>query len=57
MDPMFDTIDVSHNYYNFHFNNHPASPAINAGVATSFPYDLDDRPRANGATDLGCYER
>ncbi len=57
MDPMFDTIDVSHNYYDFHFNNHPASPAINAGVLTSFPYDLDDRPRANGLPDLGCYER
>ncbi len=57
IDPMFDTIDVTNNIYDFHFNNHPSSPAINAGVITSFPYDLDDRPRDNGAPDLGCYER
>jgi hypothetical protein len=58
MDPMFDSIDVTHNYYDFHFNNHPSSPAIGAGVLTSFPFDLDDKPRANGnLTDIGCYER
>jgi hypothetical protein len=56
-DPGFDSINVSKNYYDFHVNNHPSSPVIDAGVVTIFPLDLDDRPRANGIPDLGCYER
>jgi len=54
--PMFDSIDVSHNFYDFHFNNHPNSPAVNAGVVTQFLYDLDDNPRGS-APDIGCYQR
>lgn len=54
--PMFDSIDVSRNIYDFHFNNHPNSPAVNAGVVTPFLYDLDDNLR--GVTpDIGCYQR
>ena len=54
--PMFDSIDVSRNIYDFHFNNNPNSPAVKAGVVTSFLYDLDDNLR--GATpDIGCYQR
>ncbi|MEO9144084.1 MAG: right-handed parallel beta-helix repeat-containing protein [Ginsengibacter sp.] len=54
--PMFDSIDASRNIYDFHFNNHPNSPAVNAGVVTPFLYDLEDKLR--GATpDIGCYQR
>ena len=55
-DPLFDSTDVSHNIYNFHLNNHPNSPAIKAGIATLFLYDLDDKPRGT-IPDIGCYER
>ncbi|MDE3182769.1 MAG: hypothetical protein KGM16_05060 [Bacteroidota bacterium] len=54
--PMFDSIDVSKNIFDFHFNNHPNSPAINAGVTTVFLSDLDDKPRDSNP-DIGCYER
>jgi len=53
MDPQFDSIDVSHNYYDFHLKNN--SPAIDAGVTTSFPRDLDDKLR-DAKPDIGCYE-
>ncbi len=56
-DLMFDSINVSKNYYDFRFNDHPLSPSIDAGVLTTFPLDLDDNPRANGLPDLGCYEK
>jgi hypothetical protein len=54
--PMFDSINVSKNIFDFHFNTHPNSPAVNAGVANSFPFDLDDKPR-DAQPDIGCYER
>ena len=55
-DPMFDSIDVSKNIYDFHLNNKPSSPALNAGIAAGFIYDLDDKLR-NDPPDIGCYER
>ena len=54
--PMFDSINVSKNIFDFHFNNNPSSPAVNAGTITSFPYDLDDKLR-DSKPDIGCYER
>jgi hypothetical protein len=57
-DPLFDTIDLNKSQFDFHFNNHSDSPAIDAGIATPLPKDLDDRPRINGALpDIGCYEK
>ena len=53
IDPQFDSIDVSHNYYDFHLKNN--SPAIDAGVITIFPRDLDDKLR-DAKPDIGCYE-
>ena len=53
---MFDSINVSKNIFDFHFNDHPNSPAVNAGVATPFLYDLDDKLR-DSQPDIGCYER
>ena len=55
-DPLFDSIDITRNIFDFHFNNHPESPAINAGVVTPFLYDLDDKLR-DSKPDIGCYER
>ncbi|MEO8764756.1 MAG: hypothetical protein ABI416_10735 [Ginsengibacter sp.] len=55
-DPVFDTINVSKNYYDFHFNNNPSAPAVNSGVPTLFPLDLDDKLR-DANPDIGCYER
>ena len=54
--PLFDSINISKNIYDFHFNNHPASPAVDAGVASPFIYDLDDKKRG-AKPDIGCYER
>jgi hypothetical protein len=53
-DPVFDSIDVSHQYYNFRLQT--SSPAIDTGVVTPFPLDLDDRLR-DTKPDLGCYEK
>ena len=54
IDPAFDSIDVSNQYYNFRLQNN--SPAINKGVVTVFPYDLDDKLR-DAKPDIGCYEK
>jgi hypothetical protein len=54
MDPAFDSIDVSHNYYDFHLQDN--SPAINIGGSTIFPLDLDDKTR-DANPDIGCYEK
>jgi hypothetical protein len=56
MEPGFDSINASKNYYDFHFTNNPASPAIDNGAVTTFPLDLDDKPH-DGTPDLGCFER
>lgn len=55
--PLFDSINTFKPYYDFHFNNNSLAPAINKGIFTSSLRDLDDRNRANGIPDLGCYER
>ncbi|MEP6951398.1 MAG: hypothetical protein ABI863_19065 [Ginsengibacter sp.] len=54
IDPVFDSIDVAHQYYNFHLQ--AGSPSIGTGVVTPFLFDLDDKSR-DAAPDLGCYER
>jgi hypothetical protein len=54
MDPSFDSVDVAHQFYNFRLQ--AGSPAINQGINTGLPFDLDGNPRAVGPTDLGCYE-
>jgi hypothetical protein len=57
-DPVFDSIDVAKNYYDFRMNNAISSPAIDNGGSTSFPLDLDNQPRQSGiSTDMGCYEK
>jgi len=57
-DPLFDSVNLEKQYFDFHFNKTPDAPAVDNGVLTSFPKDLDDHPRVNGpAPDLGAYER
>jgi hypothetical protein len=54
--PAFDSINISRNIYDFHFTRSPSAPAINAGIVTPFPFDLDGKPR-DAAPDIGSYER
>ncbi len=55
-DPLFDSISISKNYYDFHFTKDLAAPAIDNGIATPYATDLDDYVRT-GIPDLGCYEK
>lgn len=54
-DPLFDSINVSRSYYDFHLK--AGSPAIDKGAPTSLSVDLDGNPRPVGLPDIGCYER
>lgn len=54
--PLFDSIDVVKNIYNFRITN-AAAPGVNKGILTAFVKDLDDKNRNNGLPDLGCYEK
>jgi len=55
--PLFDSIDVSEKYYDFHLKSIPLSPAINKGSPMTIgSYDLDGKQRIN-TPDLGCYEK
>ncbi len=55
-DPLFDSINISKNYYDFHFIKDPAAPAIDKGSITTYSRDLDNIVRM-GIPDLGCYEK
>ena len=53
--PVFDSINISKNYFNFRLKE--GSPAINKGITTALTTDLDGNPRASGLPDLGAYEK
>lgn len=53
--PLFDSIQPSKNLYDFHIRKHPESPATKGGTPTSYPFDLEGKPRTS-QPDLGCYE-
>ena len=53
--PSFDSINNQKRYYNFRLRDD--SPAINKGIVTGLPVDLDGKTRAIGLPDLGAYER
>jgi hypothetical protein len=56
--PLFDSIDVTNNYFDFRQRNFSFAPGIDAGSSVTIPFDLDNEPRLAGiAPDLGCYER
>ncbi len=56
LDPIFDSIDVINNYYDFHTKKNSAAPGIGAGITTSYPIDLDNKTRI-GNFDIGCYQK
>ncbi|WP_336515239.1 hypothetical protein [Pollutibacter soli] len=54
LDPLFDSVNASARYYDFHIGKFP-SPAIDYGVPAGVLIDLDGKTR--GATpSIGCYE-
>lgn len=53
--PEFDSIDISHRYFNFHLRD--TSPAINKGTNAGVAIDLDGNTRPVGLADLGCFEK
>lgn len=55
--PSFDSIDVVKRIFDFRVTKNSTAPGINAGTATGFPKDLDDKNRNVGLPDLGCYEK
>lgn len=56
-DPSFDSINVRKNIFDFRVTKIAIAPGINAGVATGFLKDLDDKNRNAGLPDIGCYEK
>jgi hypothetical protein len=56
-DPLFDSVDVVKQLFDFHISSDLA-PGINAGIGgIGFVKDLDDNDRTVGLPDLGCYEK
>jgi len=56
-DPSFDSINISKNIFDFRITKNGTAPGINAGNATGFLKDLDDKNRNVGLPDIGCYEK
>jgi len=57
-DPLFDSVDVTKNYYDFHTATKPNAPGVDNGINTLFNSDLDDNSRrVNGIEDIGAYEK
>ena len=56
-DPLFDSVDVSGKYFDFHTNLNPQAPGINKGKLTGIQVDLDGSNRNVGLPDMGCYEK
>ncbi|HRP45148.1 MAG TPA: hypothetical protein PLU27_10295 [Ginsengibacter sp.] len=54
--PMFDSINTSKNFYDFRFTKTSNAPAINAGIVTAYPFDLEGKAR-DSQPDIGCYEK
>lgn len=57
IDPSFDSIDLTNNYYDFRVTKNPSAPGIDNGITVAFPTDLDNNNRSIGITDIGSYEK
>jgi hypothetical protein len=56
--PIFDSVDVQNNFYDFRIKNNPLAPGLDHGINTSYLFDLDNQTRSIGnSTDIGCYEK
>ena len=53
--PLFDSINTSKRYYDFHLQ--AGSPAKDKGTNTTVTIDLDGTPRPVGLPNIGCYEK
>ncbi|MBN8787474.1 MAG: hypothetical protein J0I84_10325 [Terrimonas sp.] len=54
-DPLFDSINTSRRYFDFHVGKKP-SPALDAAIQVSENGDLDGNTRSTNP-DIGCYEK
>ena len=54
-DPLFDSVNNSRGYYDFHLR--AGSPAVGTGAASAVLIDLDGNMRPASAPDIGCYQR
>lgn len=57
IDPAFDSVDVTHQFYDFRITKNALAPGINKGVNTVLLKDLDDKNRNVGIPDIGAYEK
>ena len=57
IDPAFDSVDVTRQFYNFRVTKNALAPGINKGISTSLLKDLDDKNRNIGIPDIGAYEK
>lgn len=55
-DPLFDSVNIAKDYYDFHITKSTSSPAYDNGSLTPFASDLDDKIRTS-PFDLGAYEK
>jgi len=55
LDPLFDSVNTSANYFDFHLQ--AGSPALGQGATTGILIDLDGNPRPVVSPDLGSYQR
>lgn len=56
--PIFDSVDVQNNFYDFRIKNNSFAPGIDQGINTIYLNDLDNQTRLIGmTTDIGCYEK
>lgn len=53
--PQFDSVNTQRNVYDFHFTQYPDSSAVNVGIITPYPTDLEGKIR-DALPDLGGYE-
>ena len=57
IDPLFDSVDNTHRYYDFRNTKNALAPGIDKGILTTLLKDLDDKNRNVGLPDLGAYEK
>jgi hypothetical protein len=55
LNPMFDSVNTSANYFDFHLQ--AGSPVLGQGAAAGILIDLDGNPRPVVSPDMGCYQR
>ena len=57
IDPAFDSVDITRQFYNFRVTKNALAPGINKGISTLLLKDLDDKNRNIGIPDIGAYEK